>query len=215
MKRIIFAVVCVLFSGYAYAVVAHPENPDIVGRALFGDSLCLNNDGTVIDALDCDGTATDEGWLHVVSGNWLGGTASGIKGCGTSAVSPVSSATCPFTHTSFASCLNNEYVLFQTTKSGHFWAIKANSDCSGIATPETTGLEPCRKNDNFDPVLGCTPTGNPPQIRVESGYIKLEVSSGSPPPISHCGNGTHRGRMVVDDVNNLLYICTQSGWITK
>lgn len=52
-------------------------------------------------------------------------------------------------------------------------------------------------------------------IQVEGSYIKLETLEGQPPPDEHCANNTHDGRMVVDSVNDLLYICTQSGWIAK
>lgn len=54
-----------------------------------------------------------------------------------------------------------------------------------------------------------------PEISVEGGYIKLDVTSGNLPPSEDCNDGKHNGRMVLDNVNGILYLCTESGWITK
>lgn len=216
LRRIILGIVCILFSGYAYADVLHPENILIVGGVFSGNLVCFNNDRSVVDSSECETLTFYEGFIYLTPNhNWTGGGVYGINGCGTSAVNPVSNATCPFTTTAFGNCINNEYVLVQTTMSGHFWAVKANSDCSDIATPETTGLVPCRSTDSFDPVMGCTEMGNQTGISVEASYIQLETYKNSAPPAAHCDDVTHEGRMIVDSVNDLLYICTQSGWIFK
>ncbi len=54
-----------------------------------------------------------------------------------------------------------------------------------------------------------------PQIYVEDGFIRLHPTSGNTPADEDCNRFDHRGRMVLDEINNLLYICTQSGWISK
>lgn len=147
--------------------VAHVENSNIVaiiGTEFGGDDVCFENDGN-IDANNCDNVsgAPDEGYIFVNGGNWVGGATSTIKGCGVASVDPVSSAICPTTNTDFAICSNNGYVLVQTTKSNHYFAIKANADCTAIAKPEATGIVPCRTNDSFDPSTGCfAGTGSAP-----------------------------------------------------
>ncbi len=48
-----------------------------------------------------------------------------------------------------------------------------------------------------------------------SGYVQLDLTTGSTPPAADCDAASEYGRMKVDDLNDLLYICTQSGWISK
>ena len=137
---------------------------------------------------------------------------SGINGCGLAAVNPVSSATCPYTIDTWfeEDCPFDKFVLVQTTGSGHYWAVKANSQCDAIATPESTGLVPCLATDAFDSIYGCY-APNPPVITVEDGFIKLDTSS-APPSGAHCDESADEGRMVADTVNGILYICTAIGW---
>jgi 2,3,4,5-tetrahydropyridine-2-carboxylate N-succinyltransferase len=55
-----------------------------------------------------------------------------------------------------------------------------------------------------------------PQSEVQiKGYIQLATTSGNTPSNSDCDEDTEYGRMKVDEVNDLLYICTQSGWVSK
>ena len=56
---------------------------------------------------------------------------------------------------------------------------------------------------------------NKPQISVADGFIKLDATQGTSPGDSDCTLPDHYGRMVFDDSNELLYICSQSGWVTK
>jgi hypothetical protein len=56
---------------------------------------------------------------------------------------------------------------------------------------------------------------NRPQISVADGFIKLDATQGNVPGDSDCTLQDHYGRMVFDDSNELLYICSQSGWVTK
>ena len=212
MNRIFIGILLISLSGYAYAEVAHPENPNIVG-GIFSTKVCFNNDGAVASDTECDQTGVDEGLLVLGIFQWGGVALSGINGCGTSAVNPVSSATCPFVEgETFTPCQSDQYVLVQTTISGHYWAVLANSNCTAIALPESTALIPCRLTDAFDPVTGCA-TINPPVFTVEDGYIKM--GSGRAPPDSDCTDSTHIGRMAVDGVNDLIYVCTPTGWSVR
>jgi hypothetical protein len=189
-------------------VVAHAEDPNIVGFWLFSN-ICFNNDGAIADFSECDNSAVDEGKVALNLNQWQGVSDSGILGCGTDTVNPVSSADCPFTVSFFNECVPNQYALVKTTKSGHFWALKANGDCTWIGDSEATGLFPCLKTDAFDTVSGCMP--DKVQISVEDGYIK--AGTDTEPPISHCINTEHYGRMVVDSSGfGGLHICTQNGW---
>ena len=49
-------------------------------------------------------------------------------------------------------------------------------------------------------------------IAVEGSYIQLEVVENQVPPPAHCSGSTHHGRMVVDSIRNLIYVCTDTGW---
>ncbi|MBL6991175.1 MAG: hypothetical protein ISR65_15430 [Bacteriovoracaceae bacterium] len=54
-----------------------------------------------------------------------------------------------------------------------------------------------------------------PQSNLQvSGYIQLDLTSGAP-PAADCDEASERGRMQVDNVNSVLYICVNSGWIAK
>ena len=54
-----------------------------------------------------------------------------------------------------------------------------------------------------------------PQISVTDGFIKLDAVQESVPAESDCTLQEHYGRMLFDASNALLYICSQSGWISK
>jgi len=57
-------------------------------------------------------------------------------------------------------------------------------------------------------------TSTKPQISVKGGFIKLDVTGGNPPSSTDCTIPEHHfGRMVADEVNNTLYLCTDSGWM--
>ena len=57
-------------------------------------------------------------------------------------------------------------------------------------------------------------TEPPSIISIDGGYIQLDTTEGIAPSAAHCAVTAHNGRMVVDDVNDDLYICTNSGWKT-
>lgn len=47
-----------------------------------------------------------------------------------------------------------------------------------------------------------------------AGYVKLATVSGAP-PAADCGDSAHRGRMKVDSQAGKLWICMDTGWISK
>ncbi len=58
-------------------------------------------------------------------------------------------------------------------------------------------------------------TGSPEsKLQIDEGYLQLATSSGTP-PATDCDAATEIGRMIVDEANTNLYICTSSGWVTK
>ena len=61
--------------------------------------------------------------------------------------------------------------------------------------------------------LGIGTTDPQSALQVE-GYTQLDTLTAAP-PAADCDESSERGRMKVDIVNDLLYICTNSGWITK
>ncbi len=50
-------------------------------------------------------------------------------------------------------------------------------------------------------------------LQVE-GYIQLDTIT-SAPPSTDCDEAVERGRMKVDSTNGLLYVCVDSGWVSK
>ncbi len=56
---------------------------------------------------------------------------------------------------------------------------------------------------------------NRPQISVLDGFIKLDATQGNVPDEADCTLLNHYGRMVFDEIDELIYVCSQSGWITK
>ncbi|WP_200333264.1 hypothetical protein [Thiocystis violacea] len=51
-----------------------------------------------------------------------------------------------------------------------------------------------------------------PEIKIQGGYFNADTTSGSFPPANDCAGQQHYGRMIVDEVNSILYICTLNGW---
>jgi hypothetical protein len=50
-------------------------------------------------------------------------------------------------------------------------------------------------------------------VQVE-GYVQLDTLT-SAPPSADCDEASERGRIKVDIANDLLYICTNTGWVAK
>jgi hypothetical protein len=50
-------------------------------------------------------------------------------------------------------------------------------------------------------------------LQVE-GYVQLDTLTAAP-PAADCDEASERGRVKVDIVNSLLFICTNSGWVSK
>jgi hypothetical protein len=57
-------------------------------------------------------------------------------------------------------------------------------------------------------------TASPQSSLQVDGYVQLALTSGSPPS-SDCDEVSERGRMKIDNSAGLLFICADSGWITK
>jgi hypothetical protein len=81
-----------------------------------------------------------------------------------------------------------------------------------IPTNDVASIVRCEEHDRFHPESGCRPAS---QISINDGFIRLETTDGDAPIGADCSLDTHNGRMVVDDVNDLLYVCTASGWKTS
>lgn len=54
-----------------------------------------------------------------------------------------------------------------------------------------------------------------PQLTVVDGFVKLDAVPGTAPAAADCILQDHYGRMTFDASSGLLYICSQSGWISK
>ncbi len=61
--------------------------------------------------------------------------------------------------------------------------------------------------------VGIGTTGPQSALQVE-GYVQLDTLTAAP-PAADCDEAVELGRMKVDVANDLLYICTNSGWVTK
>jgi len=91
------------------------------------------------------------------------------------------------------------------------WAIKFVNGV--IPSNDAASIVRCQGTDIFDSENGCQ--SPPPEISIEVGYIKLDTTEGTPPLNADCISGVHDGRIVIDNINDILYICTQSGWVVK
>jgi len=91
------------------------------------------------------------------------------------------------------------------------WAIKYVDGL--IPTNDETSIVRCQGTDIFDPVAGCRLP--PPEISVEDGFIKLETTEGATPLGINCSVPSQYGRMLIDNVNDLLYICSDTGWKSR
>ena len=106
---------------------------------------------------------------------------------------------------------NTTWCLFSENPriGGKAWAVKYVEGV--IPTNDGASIVRCEAGDRFDSKTGCRA---PSQISIESGFIKLNTTDGSVPFGADCSETAHNGRMVVDDVSNVLYICTATGWRT-
>lgn len=57
-------------------------------------------------------------------------------------------------------------------------------------------------------------TTSPQSTLQVNGYVQLALTSGAP-PATDCDAAAERGRMKVDNVAGVLYICADSGWVAK
>jgi hypothetical protein len=53
------------------------------------------------------------------------------------------------------------------------------------------------------------PAPGKPQLTVRGGFLKFDTTGGAVPDSADCSDSSaHPGRMIVDEINNLLYVCT-------
>ncbi len=62
--------------------------------------------------------------------------------------------------------------------------------------------------------VGIGGTATPQSALQVIGYAQLDLTSGAP-PVGDCDAAAERGRMKVDNAAGLLYICMNSGWVSK
>ena len=93
---------------------------------------------------------------------------------------------------------------------GNVWAIDRDLPTLPNITNANASsrIIPCKISDIFSPNSGC----RPPAVFSIEGFVKLDTTEGSAPADGLCSETGHNGRMVVDDINDLLYVCTGSGW---
>lgn len=209
MKRLA-VIICVLFSGSVSAWTVHSEDPNIVGGVYERYAVihvCFDNDGWIPDGGVCELSQREEGYAEIEDDMWRGSWDVPIFGCGIAPVNPVTSAFCQLVGDYFAGCVPNTYVLVKTIVSGHYWTIHVGESCENWTE---VYVVPCLKTDAFNPIDGCY-NPNPPEFSVKGGFIRTD-SNTAPPLDVHCDDPTHVGRMTVDGVNNIIYVCTPTGW---
>ncbi len=101
--------------------------------------------------------------------------------------------------------------------------VKNDGGASGIALlVNHYGAGPAMKVENSSGnLMSINSNGNvgigtdTPQSNLQvSGYIQLALTS-SAPPATDCDESTERGRMKIDNVAEILYVCMDSGWVSK
>ena len=57
-------------------------------------------------------------------------------------------------------------------------------------------------------------TENPQSALQVDGYVQLALTDGNIPPQADCDESSEYGRMMVDQINEDIYVCVVSGWKT-
>jgi hypothetical protein len=156
----------------------------------------------LLDASTCDSTA--------------GSAVIGGLVCNGASGDPVADYSCTTVNLA-TNASNTTWCLFSENPrtGGKAWAVKYVGGY--IPTNDGASIVRCEGTDIFDGTIGCTslpPVDTSQDIAISEGYIKLDTTDGKGPPYWDCSDDAHQGRMVVDDVNDTLYICTDSGWKT-
>jgi hypothetical protein len=102
----------------------------------------------------------------------------------------------------------NDTLLWTSTKKVHTSILTGKRLVLGERSSASAG------KTYHDNVL-VTRLNAKPEISVSDGYIKLDVTSGFEPSAGDCLIESHHGRLVLDDVNEILYVCTGNGWTQK
>ena len=51
-------------------------------------------------------------------------------------------------------------------------------------------------------------------LKTAGGYLQVDTTAGAP-AAADCDATAERGRMKLDPASNTLYVCANSGWVTK
>jgi len=83
--------------------------------------------------------------------------------------------------------------------------------CTTATQPNNGNCDTCAQ----DFVCTCSNSTSQFQSEVQlDSYVRLAGTTGAPPS-TECSHANHRGRMKVDPASGSLYICANSGWISK
>jgi hypothetical protein len=107
-------------------------------------------------------------------------------------------------------CVGAELSLTPNfTEDINFWCNNGSNDLRGVDF-YSNELNFGASTLTFSP--GTTGLATPPQLSIESGYIKLDTIGDALPHIPHCDDPSHYGRMMYAELNSSLYICGPFGW---
>lgn len=82
---------------------------------------------------------------------------------------------------------------------------------SNTPNGDTHRIERMRIDQNGNIGIG---TSSPQSALQVVGYVQLDLTDGSPPPAEDCDDPSEYGRMMVDQINEDVYVCVVSGWKT-
>ena len=144
----------------------------------------------------------------------VGGAGVSSQLCSGTFGDPVETYTCQVSGLGSPNPTNTTWCLFSENPrtGGKAWAVKYVNGL--IPTNDGASIVRCEGTDVFHADYGCD-AALPSQISIDGGYMQVDTTDGNTPFGGDCAETAHNGRMVIDDVNNLLYICTANGWISK
>ena len=102
-------------------------------------------------------------------------------------------------------------ISFQATEN---FSTEGTGTCIRFRTTENGMIddhERMRIDHNGNVGIGTTAPQSALQVE---GYVQLDLTGGSLPPDEDCNEPEEYGRMVIDEINEDIYICVVSGWKT-